>query len=55
MRAVRGHGRAVPDDLTWRHYRGAALVSAVQEAFDAGHEPAVEWCLPEELPEKLPV
>ena len=44
-----------PEDLTWRHYRGAALVSGVQEAFDAGHEPAVEWYLPEELPEQLPV
>jgi hypothetical protein len=44
-----------PEDLTWRHYRGAALVSGVQEAFDAGHEPAVEWYLPEELAEELPV
>jgi hypothetical protein len=43
-----------PEDLTWRHYRGAALVSGVQEAFEAGHEPAVEWYLPEELPEQLP-
>src|ERR1700729_764502 len=24
-----------PEDLTWRHYRGAALVSGVQEAFEA--------------------
>jgi hypothetical protein len=44
-----------PEGLTWRHYRGAVDVFGVQEAFDAGHEPAVEWCLPEELPEKLPV
>ena len=44
-----------PEDLTWRHYRGAVDVAGVQEAFDAGHEPAVEWCLPEELPEQLPV
>jgi hypothetical protein len=44
-----------PEDLTWRHYRGPALVSGVQEAFDAGHEPAVEWYLPEELLEGLPV
>ena len=43
-----------PEDLTWRHYRGAVDVSGVQEAFDAGHEPAVVWCLPEEL-EELPV
>ena len=44
-----------PEDLTWRHYRGAVDVAGVQEAFDAGHEPAVEWYLPEELPEQLPV
>ena len=44
-----------PEDLTWRHYRGAVDVFGVQEAFDAGHEPAVEWCLPEELREGLPV
>jgi hypothetical protein len=42
-----------PEDLTFRHYRGALDVSGVQEAFDAGHEPAVEWCLPEELPDEL--
>jgi hypothetical protein len=44
-----------PEDLTWRHYRGAVDVFGVQEPFDAGHEPAVEWYLPEELPEELPV
>jgi hypothetical protein len=44
-----------PEDLTWRHYRGAADVFGVREAFVAGHEPAVEWYLPEELAEKLPV
>jgi hypothetical protein len=44
-----------PEDLTWRHYRGAVDVSGAQEAFDAGHEPAVEWYLPEDLPEQLPV
>lgn len=44
-----------PEDLTWRHYRGAVDVVGVQEAFDAGHEPEVEWYLPEELAEKLPV
>jgi hypothetical protein len=43
-----------PEDLTWRHYRGAVDVFGVQEAFDAGHEPEVEWYLPEELPERLP-
>ena len=42
-----------PEGLTWRHYRGAADFSGAQEAFEAGHEPAVEWCLPEELPEGL--
>jgi hypothetical protein len=44
-----------PEDLTWRHYRGAADVLGVQEAFEAGHEPAVQWYLPEELAEELTV
>ena len=44
-----------PEDLTWWHYRGAAAVSGVQEVFDAGHEPAVEWYLPEDIPEELPI
>jgi len=43
-----------PEDLTWRHYRGAVDVSGVQEAFDAGHKPAVQWYLPEEFSEGLP-
>ena len=42
-----------PEDLTWRHYRGAVDVSGAQGAFEAGHEPAVEWYLPEEVPEEL--
>ena len=42
-----------PDDLTWRHYRGAIDAFGVQERFDAGHEPAVEWYLAEEVPEEL--
>jgi hypothetical protein len=42
-----------PEDLTWRHYRGAVDVFGVQEAFDPGHEPQVEWYLPEEVPEEL--
>jgi hypothetical protein len=42
-----------PDDLTWWHYRGAIDAFGVQEKFDAGHEPAVEWYLLEELPEQL--
>jgi hypothetical protein len=42
-----------PEDLTWRHYRGAVDVSGVQEAFEPGHEPEVQWYLPEELAEKL--
>jgi hypothetical protein len=44
-----------PEDLTWRHCRGAAVVSGVQEVFDAGHAPLVEWYLPEEIPEELSV
>jgi hypothetical protein len=44
-----------PEDLTWRHYRGAVDVCGVQEAFDAGHEPEVEWYLREELLEGMPV
>ena len=42
-----------PEDLTWRHYRGAIDVVGVQEAFGAGHEPQVVWYLPEELAERL--
>ena len=42
-----------PEDLTWRHYRGAVDVSEAQQPFDAGHEPAVEWYLLEELPEEM--
>jgi len=42
-----------PEDLTWRHYRGSLDVFGVREAFDAGHEPEVEWYLPEEMPEDL--
>jgi hypothetical protein len=42
-----------PEDLTWRHYRGSVDVCGAQEAFDAGHEPVVEWRLPEELAEEL--
>jgi hypothetical protein len=42
-----------PEDLTWRHYRGPAVVSGAQEVFDAGHEPVVEWYLPGEIPEEL--
>jgi hypothetical protein len=42
-----------PEDLTWRHYRGAVDVAGVQAAFDPGHEPAVAWYLPQELAEEL--
>ena len=52
MRAAGSAARS-REDLTWRHYRGAVDVFGVQEAFDAGHEPEVEWYLPEELAEKL--
>ena len=38
-----------PEDLTWRHYRGAVDVAGVQEAFAAEHEPEVQWYLPEGL------
>jgi hypothetical protein len=41
-----------PEDLIWRHYRGALDVLGAQEAFDAGHRPEVEWRLPEELAEE---
>ena len=41
-----------PEDLTWRHYRGAVAVSGVQAAFDAGHEPEAEWHLLEDLSEE---
>jgi hypothetical protein len=44
-----------PEDLSWRHYRGSVDFSGVQERFEAGHEPAVEWYLPEEVPEELMV
>jgi hypothetical protein len=42
-----------PEDLTWRHYRGAIDAFGVQVKFDAGHKPAVEWYLLEELPEEM--
>jgi len=42
-----------PEDLTWRHYRGPGVICGVQEVFDAGHEPAPGWYLPEEIPELL--
>src|ERR1700721_2550587 len=44
--------RVFPGDLTWWHYRGAIDAFGVQEKFDAGHEPAVEWYLAEEVPEE---
>jgi hypothetical protein len=42
-----------PEDLTWRHYRGAVDVAGEREAFDPGHEPVVEWYLAEDVPEEL--
>jgi hypothetical protein len=50
-----GHcGRPValfPDQgMTWHHYRGAASTSGDQEIVDPGHEPQVQWYLPEEIP-----
>jgi hypothetical protein len=44
-----------PEDMTWRHYRGAVDLSGVQEPFEAGHAPEVAWYLLEELAEELPV
>jgi hypothetical protein len=44
-----------PEDLTWRHYRGAIDAFGVQERFAAGHEPEVQWYLLEQLAEQLPV
>jgi hypothetical protein len=44
-----------PEDMTWRHYRGAVDVSGAQEPFEAGHAPEVAWYLLEELAEELPV
>jgi hypothetical protein len=42
-----------PEDMVWRHYRGAMDVAGAQEAFEAGHRPEVMWRLPEELAEEL--
>ena len=55
VRAVRQHRRAVPRGPDLAALPGPAVVSGVQEVFDAGHEPAVEWYLPEEIPEELSV
>jgi hypothetical protein len=42
-----------PEDMIWRHYRGAVDVAGAQQPFDAGHQPEVRWYLPEELAEEL--
>jgi hypothetical protein len=44
-----------PQELAWRHYRGAVDVAGAQEAFDPGHEPVVEWALVEDLAEETAV
>jgi hypothetical protein len=36
--------------MTWHHFRGAANTSGPQEIYDPGHEPMVEWYLPDEIP-----
>jgi hypothetical protein len=41
----------LPDrGMTWHHYRGAASTSGDHEVIDPGHEPKVEWYLPDEIP-----
>ena len=42
-----------PEDLSWRHYRGAVDVAGERDAFDAGHEPTVEWYPLDDVPEDL--
>ena len=40
-----------PDEgMTWHHYRGTADASGDHKAVDPGHEPKVEWYLPDEIP-----
>jgi hypothetical protein len=34
--------------MTWRHYQGT---SGEPETVDLGHEPEVEWYLPDEIPD----
>ena len=48
----RGHPVALfPDEgMTWHHYRGTADASGDHKAVDPGHEPKVEWYLPDEIP-----
>jgi hypothetical protein len=41
-----------PDhEMVWHHYRGAPDMSGTLEIVDKGHEPQVEWYLPEEIPD----
>ena len=49
----RGFVALLPEEMTWRHYRGSVDVAGVQEPFDAGHEPVVEWVLVEDLAGEL--
>jgi len=39
--------------LRWRHFRGAASTSGVQETYDPGHAAEVTWILPGEEPDEL--
>lgn len=36
--------------MTWHHYRDPADTSGDHEVVDPGHEPKVEWYLPDEIP-----
>jgi len=41
-----------PDQgMTWHHYRNAAGMPGEPEIIDAGHQPQVEWYLPDEIPD----
>jgi hypothetical protein len=41
-----------PDQgMTWHHYRDMASTSGDPQIIDKGHEPQVEWYLPDEVPD----
>ena len=41
-----------PDQgMTWHHYRFTASTSGDPQIIDKGHEPQVEWYLPDEVPD----
>lgn len=37
--------------MTWHHYRNAAGMPGEPQITDAGHEPQVQWYLPDEIPD----